>query len=274
MTWAMPYIDNARVWAAPQLERTGVAVRDNVAPKVSSLLVTTARRLEKARPSAAAGRGCWARWRWWPPRVPLPRRWRCAVEPTRLATSPGTPCPAAPASVPRPRRKRATVTRPRPSQKSTASTGRPDKRQAGSPPYSGGAACLTTHGPVRPHYPGGTGPWHPLSLPGIAGASQQGSRHSHARREPSEFGNRSGTYLTDSRIHSTATTGRPGCAANPCGGRVLSGARYSAGPAAVLRVAALADRSRLRQLQAESSLCCSPSSSKRPQPWHARPGGG
>jgi hypothetical protein len=50
MTWAMPYIDNARVWAAPHVERTGVAVRDNVAPKVSSLLVTTARRLEKAPP--------------------------------------------------------------------------------------------------------------------------------------------------------------------------------------------------------------------------------
>jgi hypothetical protein len=50
MTWAMPYIDNARVWAAPHVERTGLAVRDNVAPKVSSLLVTTARRLDKAPP--------------------------------------------------------------------------------------------------------------------------------------------------------------------------------------------------------------------------------
>jgi len=50
LTWAMPYIDNARVWAAPHVERTGIAVRDNVAPKVSSLLVTTARRLEKPAP--------------------------------------------------------------------------------------------------------------------------------------------------------------------------------------------------------------------------------
>jgi len=50
MTWAMPYIDNARVWAAPHVERTGLAVRDNVGPKVSSLLVTTARRLETAPP--------------------------------------------------------------------------------------------------------------------------------------------------------------------------------------------------------------------------------
>ena len=25
MTWAMPYIDNARVWAAPHVERTGLA---------------------------------------------------------------------------------------------------------------------------------------------------------------------------------------------------------------------------------------------------------
>lgn len=51
LAWAMPYIDSARVWAAPHVERTGVAVRDNVAPKVSSLLVTTARRLEKPPPA-------------------------------------------------------------------------------------------------------------------------------------------------------------------------------------------------------------------------------
>jgi len=62
VTWAMPYIDNARIWAAPRVERTGLAVRDNVAPKVSSvlvddvapkvssLLVTAARRLEKPEP--------------------------------------------------------------------------------------------------------------------------------------------------------------------------------------------------------------------------------
>ena len=48
--WAMPYVDSARVWAAPHVERTGIAVRDNVAPKVSSLLVTTARKLEKPEP--------------------------------------------------------------------------------------------------------------------------------------------------------------------------------------------------------------------------------
>ncbi|MGD0376258.1 MAG: hypothetical protein ABSB01_16935 [Streptosporangiaceae bacterium] len=50
LAWAIPYLDNARVWAAPRVERTGIAVRDNVAPRVSSLLVTTARRLEKAEP--------------------------------------------------------------------------------------------------------------------------------------------------------------------------------------------------------------------------------
>jgi len=48
--WALPYIDQARGWAAPHVERTGVAVRDNVAPKVSAFLITTARRLEKAPP--------------------------------------------------------------------------------------------------------------------------------------------------------------------------------------------------------------------------------
>ncbi len=47
LAWAMPHIDSARGWAAPRVERTGLAVRDNLAPKVSALLVPTARRLEK-----------------------------------------------------------------------------------------------------------------------------------------------------------------------------------------------------------------------------------
>jgi hypothetical protein len=48
LAWAMPHVDHARVWAAPHVERTGIAVRDSVAPKVSDLMVATARRLEKA----------------------------------------------------------------------------------------------------------------------------------------------------------------------------------------------------------------------------------
>jgi hypothetical protein len=47
---AMPRVDSARVWAAPRVERTGITVRDTVAPKVSDVLVATARRLEKSEP--------------------------------------------------------------------------------------------------------------------------------------------------------------------------------------------------------------------------------
>ena len=37
---------NVRVWAAPRVERTGVAVQERLAPRVSSMMVATARRME------------------------------------------------------------------------------------------------------------------------------------------------------------------------------------------------------------------------------------
>jgi hypothetical protein len=40
----------ARVWAAPRVERTGNALQERVAPKVSAMLVATARRMEPAPP--------------------------------------------------------------------------------------------------------------------------------------------------------------------------------------------------------------------------------
>ncbi len=39
-----------RVWAAPQVERTGQVLQDRVAPKVSAALSSAARRLEPAKP--------------------------------------------------------------------------------------------------------------------------------------------------------------------------------------------------------------------------------
>jgi hypothetical protein len=48
LAWATPHVDTARLWAAPRIERTGIAMRDNLAPKVSDLLVATARRMENA----------------------------------------------------------------------------------------------------------------------------------------------------------------------------------------------------------------------------------
>jgi hypothetical protein len=40
----------ARIWAAPRVERTGHAVAERIAPRVSAMLVATARRMEPARP--------------------------------------------------------------------------------------------------------------------------------------------------------------------------------------------------------------------------------
>lgn len=41
---------NVRVWAAPRVEWTGVAVQERLAPRVSSMMIDTARRLEPPQP--------------------------------------------------------------------------------------------------------------------------------------------------------------------------------------------------------------------------------
>jgi hypothetical protein len=43
-------VQKTRAWAAPQVERTGQVLQDNVAPKVSALLSSAAERLEPAKP--------------------------------------------------------------------------------------------------------------------------------------------------------------------------------------------------------------------------------
>jgi hypothetical protein len=43
-------VHRTRAWAAPQVDRTGQALQDSVAPKVSALLSSAARRLEPAKP--------------------------------------------------------------------------------------------------------------------------------------------------------------------------------------------------------------------------------
>jgi hypothetical protein len=43
-------VHDARVWAAPRVERSGHAVAERVAPKVSDILVATARRIEPTPP--------------------------------------------------------------------------------------------------------------------------------------------------------------------------------------------------------------------------------
>jgi hypothetical protein len=43
-------VHQTRAWAAPQVERAGRVVQDRVAPRISALLSSAARRLEPARP--------------------------------------------------------------------------------------------------------------------------------------------------------------------------------------------------------------------------------
>jgi hypothetical protein len=43
-------VRRTRAWAAPQIERTGHLVRDRLAPKISSLLSSAARRVEPGKP--------------------------------------------------------------------------------------------------------------------------------------------------------------------------------------------------------------------------------
>jgi hypothetical protein len=43
-------VHRARAWAAPQVERTGQVLQHSVAPRVSALLSSAARRLEPAKP--------------------------------------------------------------------------------------------------------------------------------------------------------------------------------------------------------------------------------
>jgi len=50
VAWAAPRVDEARSWVAPRIERTGIAVRDSIAPRISDALVTAAHRVD-ATPS-------------------------------------------------------------------------------------------------------------------------------------------------------------------------------------------------------------------------------
>jgi len=49
--WTAPRINQARAWTAPHIERSGLAIRDTIAPKVCEALVATARRVDVTAPS-------------------------------------------------------------------------------------------------------------------------------------------------------------------------------------------------------------------------------
>lgn len=60
-TWAAPRINGARTWTAPRIERSGVVIKDTIAPKICEALTATARRVDVAAPQldVAAPRRRW-----------------------------------------------------------------------------------------------------------------------------------------------------------------------------------------------------------------------
>ena len=45
-TWAAPRANGARAWTAPRIERSGLVIRDTIAPKICETLTATARRVD------------------------------------------------------------------------------------------------------------------------------------------------------------------------------------------------------------------------------------
>ena len=60
-TRTAPRIQGARAWTAPRIERSGLAIRDTIAPKICETLMATARRVDVTppRPDVAAPRRRW-----------------------------------------------------------------------------------------------------------------------------------------------------------------------------------------------------------------------
>ena len=60
-TWAAPRVNGARAWTAPRIERSGLAIRDTIAPKICEMLAATARRVDVTAPpvGVAAPRRRW-----------------------------------------------------------------------------------------------------------------------------------------------------------------------------------------------------------------------
>ncbi len=52
--WSAPRVNGARAWTAPRIERSGLVIRDTMAPKISEMLTATARRVDVTEPRADA----------------------------------------------------------------------------------------------------------------------------------------------------------------------------------------------------------------------------
>jgi hypothetical protein len=61
--WAAPRVNGARAWTAPRIERSGLAIKDTIAPKISETLTATARRVDVTAPrlDVTAPRRRWPR---------------------------------------------------------------------------------------------------------------------------------------------------------------------------------------------------------------------
>lgn len=59
--WATPRVNGARAWTAPRIDRSGLAIRDTIAPKICEMLTATARRMDVTAPpvGVAAPRRRW-----------------------------------------------------------------------------------------------------------------------------------------------------------------------------------------------------------------------
>ncbi len=49
-SWAAPRVSGARAWTAPRIERSGLAIKDTIAPKICEVLTATARRVDVTAP--------------------------------------------------------------------------------------------------------------------------------------------------------------------------------------------------------------------------------
>jgi MYXO-CTERM domain-containing protein len=48
--WAAPRVNGARAWTAPRIERSGLAIKDTIAPKICETLAAAARRVDVTAP--------------------------------------------------------------------------------------------------------------------------------------------------------------------------------------------------------------------------------
>lgn len=130
-TWAAPRINGARAWTAPRIERSGLAIRDTIAPMVCEKLIAAARRVDVAAPRLDAT----------PPR----RRWPRVVAGTALVAAAAGAAAAAAAGVLR--RRKDDGTRGAPGEAAEAGAGTQTAQDGPLPDADGSGADDNSSGP-------------------------------------------------------------------------------------------------------------------------------